>query len=143
MNLTVCSHLAPVKACQQLEDPTSGQRRGGLIWFGTGLRYTCHQVKNMYAGPRWQSLIGRPLDVLVGALVLQALESAASEISLQVAADVEAERHQVHQQWPYRLERAQNAVERASRQYKAVAPENRLVQPIPSPTCGHLKGLLS
>jgi hypothetical protein len=49
------------------------------------------------------------------------------EISLQVAADVEAERHQVHQQWTYRLERAQYAVERAARQYHAVEPENRLV----------------
>jgi hypothetical protein len=44
-----------------------------------------------------------------------------------VAADVEAERRQVHQQWTYRLERAQYAVERAARQYNTVEPENRLV----------------
>jgi hypothetical protein len=49
------------------------------------------------------------------------------EISLHVAADVEAERRQVHQQWTYRLERAQYAVARAARQYSAVAPANRLV----------------
>jgi hypothetical protein len=49
------------------------------------------------------------------------------EISLPVAADVEAELHQLHQQWTYRLERAQYAVERAARQYHAVEPENRLV----------------
>jgi hypothetical protein len=94
---------------------------------GTGLRYMCHQEKNVYGGPRCQSLVGGPLDKLVAALVLQALEPAALEISLQVAADVEAERHQVHQQWTYRLERAQYAVERAARQYHAVEPENRLV----------------
>jgi DNA invertase Pin-like site-specific DNA recombinase len=94
---------------------------------GRGLRYMCHQEKNVYGGPRCQSLVGGPLDKLVGALVLQALEPAALEISLQVAADVEAERHQLHQQWTYRLERAQYAVERAARQYQAVEPENRLV----------------
>jgi len=94
---------------------------------GTSLRYMCHQEHNVYGGPRCQSLVGGPLDKLVGALVLEALEPAALEISLQVATDVEAERRQVHQQWTYRLERAQYAVERAARQYNTVEPENRLV----------------
>ena len=98
-----------------------------------GLRYTCYQVKNVYAGPRCQFLVRQPLDMLVGALVLQALEHAALEISLQVAADVEAERHQVHQQWTSRLERAQYAVEHASRQYNAVEPKSRLIQLIMTP----------
>ena len=65
---------------------------------GTGLRSMCHQEKNVYGGPRCQSLVGGPLDTLVGAFVLQALEPAALEISLHVAADGEAERRQVHQQ---------------------------------------------
>jgi DNA invertase Pin-like site-specific DNA recombinase len=69
---------------------------------GTSLRYLCHQEHNVYGGPRCQSLVGGPLDKLVGALVLEALEPAALEISLQVATDVEAERRQVHQQWTYR-----------------------------------------
>jgi hypothetical protein len=60
-------------------------------------------------------------------LVLQALEPAALEVSLQVAADVEAERQQLHQQWTYRLERARYEVERIVRQYNAVEPEHRLV----------------
>jgi Recombinase zinc beta ribbon domain/Recombinase len=92
-----------------------------------GLRYTCHQDKSVYGGPRYQALVGKPLAVLVSALVLEALEPAALEVSLQGAADVEAERQQLHQQWTYRLERARYDVERAAWQYNAVAPENRLV----------------
>jgi DNA invertase Pin-like site-specific DNA recombinase len=94
---------------------------------GTGLRYTCHHERSIYGGPRCQSLVGLPLDNLMSELVLEALEPAALEVSLQVAADVEAERQQLHQQWRYRLERARYEVERAYRQYNAVEPENRLV----------------
>ena len=59
--------------------------------------------------------------------MLQALEPAALEVSLHVAAAVEAQRHKLHQHWQQRRERARYAVERADRQYRAVAPENRLV----------------
>jgi hypothetical protein len=59
--------------------------------------------------------------------VLRALEPAALEISLQVAADLEGERHRLHQHWQQRLERAHYQVERAARQYQAVEPEHRLV----------------
>jgi hypothetical protein len=58
---------------------------------------------------------------------LQALEPAALEVSLAVAADAEAQRQRLHQQWAKRLERAAYAVDRAARQYQAVEPENRLV----------------
>jgi hypothetical protein len=67
------------------------------------------------------------LDGLVSELVLKALEPAALEISLKVAEDVEAERQRLHQHWAQRLERARYEAERASRQYNAVEPENRLV----------------
>ena len=63
----------------------------------------------------------------MGALVLQALEPAVLESSLQVAPDGEAERRQGPPQGTSRLERAQYAVARAARQYHAVEPENRLV----------------
>ena len=46
---------------------------------------------------------------------------------MQAAADLEAERQQLHQHWHQRLERAQYQVERAARQYHAVEPEHRLV----------------
>jgi hypothetical protein len=44
-----------------------------------------------------------------------------------VAADAEAQRQHLHQQWAKRLERAAYAVDRAARQSHAVEPENRLV----------------
>jgi DNA invertase Pin-like site-specific DNA recombinase len=94
---------------------------------GTGLRYCCGQAKTHYAAPRCQSLVGPALETVVSTLVLQALEPAALEVSLQVAADVEAERQQLHQQWTYRLERARYEGERLARQYHAVEPEHRLV----------------
>jgi hypothetical protein len=55
------------------------------------------------------------------------LQPAALEISLQVAADLEAERAREHAQWRQRLERAAYTTQRAERQYQAVEPENRLV----------------
>ena len=51
----------------------------------------------------------------------------AIELSLHAAADLEAERAQVLAHWTKRLERAHDEVTRASRQYNAVEPENRLV----------------
>jgi len=94
---------------------------------GSGLRYSCCHNAIAYGRARCQTLTGGPLDAFVSALVLQALEPAALEVSLQVAADVEAQRHTLQQHWQQRLERAQYAVERADRQYRAVEPENRLV----------------
>jgi excisionase family DNA binding protein len=74
-----------------------------------------------------QSINGAPLDALIGQLVLEALEPAALEASLAVAADLEAERAAVDQQWRHRIERAGYEAARAGRQYDAVDPENRLV----------------
>ena len=94
---------------------------------GTGLRYVCSRAASEYGAPLCQSFVGPPLDALVARLVLQALEPAALDLSLQVAADVEAERHQLQQHWHQRLERVRYDAERACRQYQAVEPENRLV----------------
>jgi hypothetical protein len=94
---------------------------------GAGLRYSCCHNAIEYGSARCQSLTGGPLDALVSAWVLRALEPSALEVSFQVAADVEAQRHKLHQHWQQRLERAQYAVARAERQYSAVEPENRLV----------------
>ena len=94
---------------------------------GRGLRYSCCRAAVDYGEARCQSLAGSPLDERVSRLVLQALEPAALEISLKVAEDLEAERHQLHQHWAQRLERAHFEAERAARQYQAVEPENRLV----------------
>jgi hypothetical protein len=94
---------------------------------GTGLRYVCGRLMSDYAEPLCQSLTGTPLDAAIRRLVLEALQPAALEISLQVAADLEAERAREQAQWQQRLERAAYTAQRAERQYQAVEPENRLV----------------
>jgi DNA invertase Pin-like site-specific DNA recombinase len=94
---------------------------------GYGLRYSCSRMAVDYGGEICQSLVGRPLDALVGELVLAALKPSALEVSLRLAEDIEAERAALKQQWSQRLERARHAAERARRQYDAVEPENRLV----------------
>jgi hypothetical protein len=94
---------------------------------GHRLRYECNRMAVDYGEPRCQSLVGEVLDDWVSRRVLQALEPAALELSLQVAEDVEAERQQLHRQWEQRWEQAHYQVERAFRQYNAVEPEHRLV----------------
>jgi hypothetical protein len=94
---------------------------------GAGLRYSCARERVDYGGAICQSLTGAPLDAWMSEVVLAALEPAALEVSLEVAADVEAQRQRLHQHWAKRLERASYEVDRAARQYHAVEPENRLV----------------
>lgn len=93
----------------------------------TGLRYACSREAVDYGAPLCQSLSGGALDTLITRLVLEALEPAVLEISLQVAEDLEGERARHHAEWHQRLERAHYDAERAARQYQAVEPEHRLV----------------
>jgi DNA invertase Pin-like site-specific DNA recombinase/transposase-like protein len=67
------------------------------------------------------------LDDLVAREVLRALEPATLDLSLRAIENVEQERKRLHDQWRQTLERAQQEVARAERQYQAVEPENRLV----------------
>lgn len=90
-------------------------------------RYACVAEQSGYAGPLCQSLTASCLDVAIEALLLRALEPASLEVSLAVAADLDAERVRVEAMWQQRLERAQYDVDRSRRQYNAVEPENRLV----------------
>jgi DNA invertase Pin-like site-specific DNA recombinase len=94
---------------------------------GYGLRYSCSRMAINYGDEICQSLAGKPVDDLVGKLVVQALEPSALEVSLRLAEDIEAERAAQQHQWAQRLERARYEVERARRQYAVVEPENRLV----------------
>jgi DNA invertase Pin-like site-specific DNA recombinase len=112
--LVVCGRCGQRMAAQY---PNSGRFQ----------RYTCCRLAVNYGAPACQSLSGRALDAMVGELMLQALEPAALEVSLQLAEDLELERAGLHRQWQQRLERARYEVERARRQYDAVEPENRLV----------------
>ena len=94
---------------------------------GRTARYSCMHMRSSYGEPFCQSLKAAPLDALMMTLVLQALEPAALEASLALAADLEAERAKLDRHWQQRLERARYEVERARRQYGQVEPENRLV----------------
>src|SRR5215469_16410969 len=94
---------------------------------GGTARYCCMSMNINYGDPFCQSLTAAPLDALMMSLVLQALEPAALEASLALAADLEAERAKLDRHWQQRLERARYEVERARRQYAQVEPENRLV----------------
>ena len=94
---------------------------------GRFLRYSCSRLAVNYGAAACQSLSGRALDALVAGLMLEALQPAALEVTLQLLEDLELERAALHRQWQQRLERARYEVERARRQYDAVEPENRLV----------------
>ena len=67
------------------------------------------------------------LDTCVAHQVLQALEPAAIELSLQARHDVERERARLVQHWQQQGQRARYEVEAAERRYQAVDPANRLV----------------
>jgi hypothetical protein len=94
---------------------------------GGGLRYVCCRESTDYGAALCQSLSGAPLDALIARLLLEALQPAALEISLQVAEDLEGQRARHHAAWQQRLERAHYEAERAARQYQSVEPEHRLV----------------
>ncbi|HIK95590.1 MAG TPA: recombinase family protein [Planctomycetes bacterium] len=81
----------------------------------TGDKQTCH------------GLSARELDQFVAAKVLQVLEPASIQLSLQAADDIERERNRLHDHWRRRLEQARYDAERIERQYQAVEPENRRV----------------
>ncbi len=94
---------------------------------GHAARYICSGENSSYGGPFCQSLKAAPVDKHVTSIVLQALQPAALEASLAVAADLQAERAALEQQWRQRLERAQYKVDQARRRYASTEPENRLV----------------
>jgi len=94
---------------------------------GRGPRYVCGNMRASYDEPLCQSLSAPPLDTLISQLAMEAVQPAALEVALSVAADIEAERTALRQHWQQRLERARYEAERARRQYAAVEPENRLV----------------
>jgi hypothetical protein len=89
--------------------------------------YFCSRAVSDYAEPFCQSLAGPELDELVAKQILAAVEPACLEASMAAIEDLERERATLQQHWHLRWERAQYEAERASRQYHACEPENRLV----------------
>ena len=89
--------------------------------------YVCTRQNTVYGGSSCQCLSGAPLDGFAAEKVLQALEPAALELSLEAAKNIESERAELEGLWQKRMERATYEAERAGRHYRSVEPENRLV----------------
>ena len=134
-----------LKQNRSLHDTRGVPKRGeallpGLVVCGKcghrmSTRYKTDKRPSYYCDEYWRSALDEPcgritaatLDDLVAREVLRALEPAALELSLRAIENVEQERKRLHDQWRQTLERAQQEVARAERQYHAVEPENRLV----------------
>jgi hypothetical protein len=80
-----------------------------------------------YGLEKCQSLSARPFDDLIREQILQVLKPASVELSVQAVEETKQERRRLTKLRSHRLERAQFEVDRATRQYHAVEPENRLV----------------
>jgi Recombinase zinc beta ribbon domain len=89
--------------------------------------YVCTRRNTVYGGSACQCLSGVPLDGFAAEKVLQALEPAALELSLEAAKNIESERAELDGLWQKRMERTSYEAERAGRHYRSVEPENRLV----------------
>jgi DNA invertase Pin-like site-specific DNA recombinase len=89
--------------------------------------YVCTHRNTVYGGSSCQCLSGAPLDAFAAGKVLEALEPAALELSLEAAKNIESERAELDGLWQKRQERASYEAERAGRHYRLLEPENRLV----------------
>jgi DNA invertase Pin-like site-specific DNA recombinase len=114
---------------------------GGLIRCGTcGRRlsvhyrrpggqahYTCDLHSARGGEQTCYGTVAAPVDELVAAQVLRALEPAALELSLQAGEDVAQERDRLDRYRRQECERARHEADRAELCYRAVDPTNRLV----------------
>lgn len=89
--------------------------------------YSCANFASNYGGTRCLQISGRVLEEWVSAQVLQALEPASLELSLETITHLEQERAELDCGWQQRLERAGFEAGRSKRQFDAVEPEHRLV----------------
>lgn len=90
-------------------------------------RFTCDMSRNHRGTKQCQALNAHPLHELVESQLMQALEPASIELSLQAANTIEAERQVIEKHHRQTVERATYESELARRRYEAVEPENRLV----------------
>lgn len=90
-------------------------------------RYQCRGRDGAQVSIACQGVAARSIDELVSQQLLQVLQTASLELSLQAADDIQRERDRLEKHWQQRLERARYDAQRMERQYQAVEPENRLV----------------
>jgi len=90
-------------------------------------QYLCETHLNNGTSQTCCGLSATELDKLIAEKVMQALEPASLQLSLQAANDIELERSRLHDHWRRRLEQARYEAARIERQYQAAEPENRRV----------------
>ncbi|MDG3008377.1 recombinase family protein [Paludisphaera mucosa] len=89
--------------------------------------YVCSTLRSDYGLPLRQSVSVVDAEAWVAQEVLEALQPAALDASLEAASRVDEQRRQAIRDWERRVERARYEADRAGRQYHACEPENRLV----------------
>jgi len=89
--------------------------------------YICGTLRSDYGLPLCQSVTAAEVEAWVADQVLEALQPAVAEASLEAAAEVEQRRRRVIRHWEQGIERARYEADRAARRYQAREPENRLV----------------
>ena len=115
--------LAGVVWCGQCE-------RRMYVRYGSAHRrpgYVCSTLRSDYALPLCQSVTAAEVEGWVAEQILEVIQPAVLEASLDAAAAVEQRRRQVTRHWEQRIERARYEADRAARQFQACEPENRLV----------------
>jgi hypothetical protein len=84
------------------------------VWYGYGrYTYACKQKASHYGGRVCQHIAGPVLDDYVSGWVLEVLEPAALELSLEAANNLQRERDDLNQLWQERLERSTYEADRA------------------------------
>ena len=97
-------------------------RRGGLeVW------YVCDRAHASHGAPNCQSIVGRPIDEAIGALVVERMTPAAVELALEIRREIEARYAEADQLRCRAIERAQTEADLAQRRFMLVDPGNRLV----------------
>lgn len=89
--------------------------------------YVCSALRSDYALPLCQSVTAAEVESGMAEQILEVIQPAVLEASLEAAAAVEQRRRQMIQHWEQRIERARYEAARAARQFQACEPENRLV----------------
>ena len=89
--------------------------------------YCCNRMRGCYGGKFCQGVAGSAVDRFLSARVLEAVQPAALELSMEAAKHLQGEMDALGKAWRQRLERAMYETELAARQYRLVEPENRLV----------------
>jgi hypothetical protein len=91
------------------------------------LRYTCRRATIDDGAPGCLSLAGAFLARFVTTQIMPVLQPASLALSVAAEQALRAARERFEAHWQQRLERAPYTAQRATRQYEAVEPENRLV----------------